>query len=734
MPDYSVLTHKNGRNLKLPEKILNFLRNAFKKRLPLLYKLVTSRSNEFKTAKSILCFLIGTIYGVIIFRCTIANIDELDVKIKLVLGMIILTVISIGMAFEVQMRCIVTLSVLNFLTQAGRVIIIGYIIATITFDKGPIAVGFKNMKSLSQSIICYRTFLINKYVSMYNIKWKPYKDIIVGLITGNKEMLESAKRVNKLIDQLDYDVNEVGKELEKQPTKKAKDTNDHLSFAKNQSLTNNFNEIFEKSKEIQCKGIMETGEEICQNSIKMVIDSCKNIWFMLNSICNLGEHLKFICKFSHRFKIENDKDKDKFCDEESKSQTSAGLDGDISILHKLKGAFNSNLSMSMTYLRSNQQLLKNLPNATFKHHLTNVMLEAQTLEQDLSLAMYYFKLLESVAKVIASYGFFLVFINAFRYNKSYLNDITFDNCYISQYFRHVDARRYKAEKKTVLPIKKLEEVQLVYPTERRLLQWQKNEIRYGILLCTILTSFTIFVIIANFFITDFNRSVRKHGRIIHVQRGEHKIFFQVKGKGFIANLLRKVLKDIHIEETVEKETDTEICMPEEFYLENKELFQFAGYFILLYIMVYSEAYIQRLNRVVCAYFYRRWEKQRILWLYNRTLKNRKLYTKNLIKRAIMRSKGFELEPDTSLIAILVYYLSKKHKFQGFVRFLKVLKIGLGKCILCDQTERIGSIKCDICECLYCYECWLDAKQTCLVCTPSIYEKPDWKFEGNLKFE
>ena len=67
-------------------------------------------------------------------------------------------------------------------------------------------------------------------------------------------------------------------------------------------------------------------------------------------------------------------------------------------------------------------------------------------------------------------------------------------------------------------------------------------------------------------------------------------------------------------------------------------------------------------------------------------------------------------------------------------FLKVLKIGLGKCILCDQTERIGSIKCDICECLYCYECWLDAKQTCLVCTPSIYEKPDWKFEGNLKFE
>ena len=67
-----------------------------------------------------------------------------------------------------------------------------------------------------------------------------------------------------------------------------------------------------------------------------------------------------------------------------------------------------------------------------------------------------------------------------------------------------------------------------------------------------------------------------------------------------------------------------------------------------------------------------------------------------------------------------------------LRLLKVLNIGLLKCILCDQAERIGSIKCDICESSYCYECWKDAYQTCLVCTPSIYEQPDWKFEGNLK--
>ena len=730
MPDYKVLSNLDGRDLKVSEKLLKSWKKSFKKRFPIIHKLITSTSNEFKIAKGILCFFIGTLYGAIIFRLTVANLDALEVKIKLVLGMFIITIIAIGMAFEVQMRCIMTLSLLSFISQAGRIIVVGYILLTITFEDGPIAVGLKNMKSLALSIMCYRTFLVDKYTDMYRIKWKPYKDIIVGLITGNKELLESGKRITKLVDSLESDMGEMNNDLQ-QAVKVGKDNefiDDSFKNSIKNGKTSNFKKMFEFGKKVQCKGVLETGIQICNQGFDMIIQTCKEKLTIIGFVCNIFNFLRF-CEFKRKTK--DKRDEKKFCAEEGEKQSADGLDRDMSILDKLKGAFGSNNRLSMTYLNSKKRLQFN---ETYKQQLSSVFIAAKSLDDDLSTVNYYFQQLITIAKIISSYGFLLVFVQAFQYNKTYLNDITFDNCYITQYFRHIDARRFKAEKKTVLPMKRLEEVHLVYPTDIKLLHSQKKEVRYALLFCSLIVSFTIFVIIANFFVADFNHSVRKHGRIIHVQSGEHKIYFQVKGKGFIAKLLRRVLKDIHIEETVDKETDTEMCFPEVTYLGNRELIIFIILFILLYVLVYSEGHALRLNRVICSYFYRRWEKQRILWLYNRTLKNRKLYTKNLIKRAIMRSKGFELEPSTDLITIVVDFLSTKKKFASLVRLLKVLKIGLAKCILCDQTERIGSIRCEICQCSYCYECWLDAKQTCLVCTPSIYEQPEWKYEGNLKFE
>jgi hypothetical protein len=753
MPDYSVLTLRNGRSLKWPEKFSNNLKKYLKKKCTLMYKFVTSTSNEFKIAKSIICFLIGTLYGVLIFRLTVAQIDEINVVFKLILGMLIIAIVSIGMAFEVQMRCIMTLSVVNFVSSSGRIILIAYIIAHITFVGGPIEVGHRNLKELSMSIMCYRTFLVRSYTDSFRIKWRPYKDIIVGLITGNKDVLESGKRVSNLIDTLDRDVGQLSIENMLDSDKHAVVKTENVDYefsdsidkvnkiyknsnssAGNAKLEKNFNKIFAKAKDVQCNGLMDTGIELCNSGYDKIVQGCKKSLGIFGFACNMIHWLNF-CNVKKRLNLDDDSSKEKFCKENADKQTADGIDKDISILDKLSGAFNQNPKISMTYLYSKAGSFKNMSvNTKYQNHLSSVALEATAMKEDLDSVYYYFNLFYSIAKIIASYGFCLVFFQSFRYNKNYLNDITFDNCYITQYFRHIDARRYKEGKKTILPIKKLEEVMLIYPTKLTMLQSQREGVKFGLLLCFLLTSFTIFVIIANYFVADFNQLITRHGKLIHKQTGFHRIFFEVKGKGFFAKLLKKVLKDIHINENVDTETDTAECFPKEHYLKNAELFKFVLFFILLYAAVLSEIFIQRFNRAICAFFYRRWEKQRILWLYNRSLKNRKLYMRNLIKRAIMRSKGFELEPDTSLIAIIIEYLGKLKCCAGFLRLLKVLKIGLAKCILCDQSERIGSIKCDICESLYCYECWMDAQKTCLVCTPSIYEQPDWKFEGGLSFQ
>jgi hypothetical protein len=50
-----------------------------------------------------------------------------------------------------------------------------------------------------------------------------------------------------------------------------------------------------------------------------------------------------------------------------------------------------------------------------------------------------------------------------KYHDKYLSDIQFDNTYITKYFRRIDARRHKAQKHTLLPLKKVERSTLTDP-------------------------------------------------------------------------------------------------------------------------------------------------------------------------------------------------------------------------------------------------------------------------------
>jgi len=50
-----------------------------------------------------------------------------------------------------------------------------------------------------------------------------------------------------------------------------------------------------------------------------------------------------------------------------------------------------------------------------------------------------------------------------EYHDKYLSDIQFDNVYVTQYFRKIDARRHKAGHHTLLPLKKVERATLLDP-------------------------------------------------------------------------------------------------------------------------------------------------------------------------------------------------------------------------------------------------------------------------------
>lgn len=129
-------------------------------------------------------------------------------------------------------------------------------------------------------------------------------------------------------------------------------------------------------------------------------------------------------------------------------------------------------------------------------------------------------------------------------------------------------------------------------------------------------------------------------------------------------------------------------------------------------------YIYRVKRFICAYYYPKREKQRVLHLYNKMLKRRQGLFKHLMQTVKDKMK---------LNQVMV---QRRNFIQKFIasydccKCLNVFKSARRHCFICDELEHrkitIDSMQffqcynqdCDI---IYCGECWLEVGRTCLVC-------------------
>lgn len=88
------------------------------------------------------------------------------------------------------------------------------------------------------------------------------------------------------------------------------------------------------------------------------------------------------------------------------------------------------------------------------------------------------------------------------------------------------------------------------------------------------------------------------------------------------------------------------CMP--FYLNFKIFYRFyiklSGIYAIVFLLIYKLSFFTRLRRLICSYFYRKREKQRVLYLYNDLLRKRyaslevirKTVESNVVKRKLRR--------------------------------------------------------------------------------------------------
>lgn len=74
-------------------------------------------------------------------------------------------------------------------------------------------------------------------------------------------------------------------------------------------------------------------------------------------------------------------------------------------------------------------------------------------------------------------------------------------------------------------------------------------------------------------------------------------------------------------------------------------------FLIIFLLIYNETYIQRMRHCIASYFYPKREKERILYLYNKFLKKRRGLFKILSANVKEQIEAGKLEQDFNILIV-----------------------------------------------------------------------------------
>lgn len=222
--------------------------------------------------------------------------------------------------------------------------------------------------------------------------------------------------------------------------------------------------------------------------------------------------------------------------------------------------------------------------------------------------------------------------DAIKFHDDYLSQIEFNNFYITNYFKRIDRRRIIAGRSSVLPIKKIEARKFVdLDTENKIRREFEGHVGLSLRLLLQILSTTFFVFLDRLF-SGLLEIIARHSRVNYLQEGVHNLNITLNGSGFVANLIRASIEGFNIDEHIKVALTNEPCLPRPIHADPWKIARIYLLFLLNLYLIYNQVHIHRSKLSICAYFYPKREKARVLCLYNKMLKRRKNIFKLMVQR------------------------------------------------------------------------------------------------------
>uniref|UniRef100_A0A8D0FGS3 Dendritic cell-specific transmembrane protein-like domain-containing protein n=1 Tax=Strix occidentalis caurina TaxID=311401 RepID=A0A8D0FGS3_STROC len=196
--------------------------------------------------------------------------------------------------------------------------------------------------------------------------------------------------------------------------------------------------------------------------------------------------------------------------------------------------------------------------------------------------------------------------------------------------------------------------------------------------------------------------IQQHSFVQYSFHSSHHLSVQVTGTSLMARLLRSTVGALNTSSDTQLETSNFACLPQPRGMRRQ---QYVGSCLPLAVLVLfclAQAYTYRLRRAIAAFYFPKREKSRVLYLYNKLLRQRQSFVRRQRKRIARRERH---RPGLGM--------SLLQRWPWLRRWMR------RSCTVCGtpKTPRHRVCPAAACGAPYCRWCWREAGGTCLACTP-----------------
>ncbi|XP_036394575.1 E3 ubiquitin-protein ligase DCST1 [Megalops cyprinoides] len=627
-----------------------------------------SQPQEFRLARLFTGAFFGALGGAGLFLGLMHNIP-VSMLYKIIFGCVFIGLCIIGGALSSYFRCSILLMFPSMLGSRGQTYLT--LIVIYGLYQGPISNIHHNVQDVAFSMGCNIELQIQHSKVMWKVVFDPFMQVMQGIVDDQGKFQDEAKNVTRSFQSVSKEVMQgYGYDNhEEEPVLKGRSTQD----------------VFVAKTMMRCEYVVQQGIDRCQEWFDVKWQEC-----METVKAPLISH--FLCvPMQFHFLCDIMRVMTPWCKEEIPVEGNFGQTYDKlnSSINKLGEDFTTSLVAKKTEQQS-------LLGVTDLHEAFSEELRKNFEEKK----VFVEQLLE-VFQVLLSCTFILIFISAFNYARQYCQVIRFDNMYITTYFRQIDARRRKAGKRYLLPLKKAESSNFIYPWSLSIHPSELKLVTVGLLKVCGLSFFVGIMLATDWILYHIFDIIRRHTFTEYSFTSSHHIEVNIGGKSMLATLLRKTIGAFNTSSNIDMMSSNRHCLPQPRALSGGEYLWSTLPVLVMVLMCCLQVYSNRLRRVICAFYFPKREKRRALFLYNLQIQRRISYLDTQRKRLMRRGR-----PGRNMLSV-------------FSSMFEKLGCRLQWCCVCRERQRGNQgVECSVqgCKVVYCPQCWRDLGRICFACT------------------